>query len=606
MNEHIIELRPHQTKGIKLCRRAYRAGRSRVLAVAPTGAGKTILFCWIAASAVQRGGRVLVVVHRRELLGQTVKKMRDAGIDRVGVVQSGEQRDPDAPVQVASVQTLLARVASSARSMFGESGLPTATLLVLDECLPGSTLVGGRPICSLSEGDVVPSWNHERVMLEGRRVTHVFRNRPTSLMRVRTSRGTLVCTPNHPCFSPLRGYVMAKDLSVGEAIAGVFDSDVSHVRPAVLDVARVERLEVLEPGIDGTFDGVCRDGLVYNLEVDGNHNYFADSFLVHNCHHYVADKWAAVVAHYKAAKILGVTATPERGDGAPMGDMFETLLVLSSVRELTEAGYLVPCDVIAPPAKRRTNCEDPVDAYRRLAPGRKAVVFAASVKEAYALAGRYTRAGFPAVCIEGDMASDDRDSALARFAAGELVVIVNVSCLAEGWDCPSAEVCILARGCSHVGTYLQMVGRVLRCHPGKARALLIDLRGVVHKHGLPSADRMYSLDGKAISGDGEAPKKTCKACEVLSPIVARVCAACGVEFPPPPPEVSMKLSRVELAAVESTYFHEEFDAAVRRGSVKPAGYAAHRFVKKFGRFPAKFWREHGGPEERARSMVEAS
>jgi len=452
----VIELRPHQTRGIGLCRRSYRAGRSRVLAVAPTGAGKTILFCWIAASAVQRGGRVLVVVHRRELVGQTVAKMRDAGLARVGVVQSGERGDPDAPVQVASVQTLLARVARAGRSMFGDSGLPAATLLVLDEA-----------------------------------------------------------------------------------------------------------------------------------------------------HHYVADKWAAIAAHYKDAKILGVTATPERGDGAPLGDLFEELLPLASVRELTDAGYLVPCDVIAPPAKRRSNCEDPVDAYVRLAPGRKAVVFASSVKDAYELASRYAMAGFPAACIEGDMAADERDSALARFAAGELVVLVNVFVLTEGWDCPSAEVCILARGCSHVGTYLQMVGRVLRCHPGKTRALLIDLRGAVHKHDLPSADRTYSLEGRAISA-GEAPTKVCKACGVLSPIAARVCAACGAEFPPPPAEAPMLLSRVEAAAVESTFFGEQYEAAVRRGSTKPAGYAAHRFVEKYGRFPAKFWREHGGPEERSRSIAEAS
>lgn len=449
----MIELRPHQTAGIAGARREFRAGRRRVLAVAPTGAGKTILFCWIATEHVARGGRVLVIVHRRELVTQTVNKMRDAGITRVGLVQAGQRGDPDAPVQVASIQTLLAR-ASKPGTLLEDAGLPPATLVVFDEA-----------------------------------------------------------------------------------------------------------------------------------------------------HHYVSDKWKVIAQHYASSRILGVTATPERGDGTPLGDLFEVLVPIASVRELTEAGFLVPCDVVAPPKLRRTLSEDPVDAYVRLVPGKQAVVFAASVKDAYALAGRYTMAGYPAACVEGEMAADDRDRALARFAAGELRVLVNVFVLTEGWDCPSAEVCILARGCSHVGTYLQMVGRVLRIYPGKTRALLIDLRGVVHLHDLPAADRTYSLEGKAISGGGEAPLKTCKACEVMCPIGCRACPSCGAPFSSQSCEAPDRMSKIDKADVERTFYRREFDRAVARGSRKPAGFAAYRFGEKFGRFPAKFWREFGGPDERARAAT---
>lgn len=443
----MIELRPHQTKGIRLARDGFREGHRRVLVVLPTGGGKTILFCWIAASHVAKGGRVLVLVHRRELVTQTVNKMRDAGLERVGIVQAGERGDPDAPVQVASIQTLLART-KRAGSLIADDGMPPASLVVLDEA-----------------------------------------------------------------------------------------------------------------------------------------------------HHYVSEKWLTVAEKYPDAKVLGVTATPERGDGTPLGDLFDTLVPLASIPELTEAGYLVPCDVVAPPSRRKSNSEDPVDAYVRLAPGRPCVVFAASVKDAYELAGRFTMAGHAAAAIEGEMATEDRDTALLRFRNGELRVLVNVFVLTEGWDCPSAEVCLLARGCSHVGTYLQMVGRVLRPSPGKTRALLIDLRGVVHSHDLPGIERTYSLDGRPISGGGEAPLKTCKACAITCAIGCRTCPACGATFPPSSwVEPPAKLSKIEKAEVERTYFEQEYRRAVARGSGKPAGYAAHRFVAKFGRFPAKLWREYAPPK----------
>lgn len=456
----MISLRPHQTTGIRLARDAYRAGHRRVLVVAPTGAGKTLIFCWVAASHVAKGGRVLVVVHRRELVRQTVAKMRASGIDRVGVISAGERGDPDAPVQVGSIDTLLARLKNTGGLLGADESLPPATLLVLDEA-----------------------------------------------------------------------------------------------------------------------------------------------------HHYVADTWGTLPARYPTAKILGVTATPERGDGTPLGDLFDVLVPIATVRELTAAGWLVPCEVIAPPKKTRTDMLDPVEAYVRFGAGRQAVVFAPSVSAAYDLASRFTLAGHPAACVEGDMAAEDRDRVLSRFDARELRVVTNVFVLTEGWDSPGAEVCLLARGCGNVGTYLQMVGRVLRPSPdtGKTSALLIDLRGVVHKHDLPDADRTYSLDGRAISG-GDAPMKTCPACGLDCPTGCRTCPACHAEFPsrPPEPEAVLPLSRVARAEVERTYFVEQYERAMMHGSRKPAGYAAHRFGEKFGRFPAKFWREFGGPGERQPAQQEAS
>jgi superfamily II DNA or RNA helicase len=317
----------------------------------------------------------------------------------------------------------------------------------------------------------------------------------------------------------------------------------------------------------------------------------ASLVVIDEAHHFVAAEWGRVAQHYSTAKIVGVTATPERGDGTPLGDLFAELVPIVGVKELIDLGFLVPCDVVAPPKKTRCNSQTPLDAYLKHAAGRKAVVFAASVAEAYALAKEFTAAGHAAACVEGETPADDRDAILERFELGELQVVTNVYCLTEGWDCPSVEVCIVARGCSATGTWLQMIGRVLRPSPGKSTAIVIDLRGAVHEHGLPDDDRVFSLDGRAISV-GEAPVKTCPECEHVIPLSARVCPNCGNESAGSDREDDGErhdLIKISKKDRERGYFLEQLDLAHRRG-YRP-GWAAHRFQEKFKRFPAALWRE---------------
>ena len=109
-------------------------------------------------------------------------------------------------------------------------------------------------------------------------------------------------------------------------------------------------------------------------------------------------------------------------------------------------------------------------------------------------------------------------------------MICNVYVLTEGFDVPNAEVCMLARGAGHAGIYLQMVGRVLRPAPGKTEAILIDLPGCSHEHGMPTANRDYALSGRAISATG-ATLKVCPECGNTQLAGLRFCEDCGHEFP---------------------------------------------------------------------------
>ena len=118
-----IDLRWYQQRDVERLRQTFGRGRRSVLYVLPTGGGKTVLFCWLIRLAVERGGRVLVLVHRRELIRQASRSLTRLGVDH-GLICPGEPRI-ERPVQVASVQTIARRLGSYERDAF--------TLVVVDE-----------------------------------------------------------------------------------------------------------------------------------------------------------------------------------------------------------------------------------------------------------------------------------------------------------------------------------------------------------------------------------------------------------------------------------------------------------------------------------------
>lgn len=114
-------LRPYQDDGMRRVLAAFKEGARRILTIAPTGAGKTTLFSWLASRA---NGPVLILVHRRELARQAANRLREFGVD-FGTIMAGEKARPHARVQIASKDTLVRRL---------ERGhVPAAGLIVVDE-----------------------------------------------------------------------------------------------------------------------------------------------------------------------------------------------------------------------------------------------------------------------------------------------------------------------------------------------------------------------------------------------------------------------------------------------------------------------------------------
>lgn len=258
--------------------------------------------------------------------------------------------------------------------------------------------------------------------------------------------------------------------------------------------------------------------------------------LFDECHHVKARTWLKIADAYRQAWLLGLTATPERADGSPLGDVFDDLIVVASVSELTELGHLVPCRIWAPPTLLETGeiAVSPVDAYRQHGEDGKAIAFCSTLERANAVADEFNAAGITAATIHGDVSSEMRRQLLSWFRDGQLRVLVSVHVLTEGFDEPSASVAILERKPVHAGTYLQMVGRVLRPSPGKAHATLIDLCGSSLVHGTPSMERTYALNGKAISKPERDAIRQCPTCGgvfLFADITDGCCPQCGVALP---------------------------------------------------------------------------
>lgn len=310
----------------------------------------------------------------------------------------------------------------------------------------------------------------------------------------------------------------------------------------------------------------------------------ADLLVLDEAHHYVAEEWKALSQAYSGALTLGLTATPERQDGTPLGDIFERMVVAANYSELVRDGFLVSARVLQP-VKNLGNdlARDPVDAWFEHSGGERTFLFTLRVATAETYAQRFRDRGVRAEVIHANTPKRDRDEALQRFRSGITKVLCNVNTLTEGVDVPEAGVALLARSFGHVGGYLQVVGRVLRSSPGKADALVIDLCGSTLRYGMPTNDRVYSLKGRPISGEG--PEGGGGGPGELKQEIRNVdlVPAPGSARATPEPVLAQVVDDAERRAE----FHRLRDLA-RKHRMRD-GFAAAKYREKYGEWPREEW-----------------
>lgn len=373
--------------------------------------------------------------------------------------------------------------------------------------------------------------------------------------------------------------------------------------------ARFGHLDVgiVAPGVDAQPHARIQVGTVQTLLARGVR---PDVSLVifDEAHHYAAKDWAELFAHYSNAKLLGLTATPERQDGKPLGDLFDALVVGAKYSELLRDGFLTPCAVYQPPhAMEGDFAQDPLVAYQRYAEGSQAFVFCTSVEAAETLATRFNEAGIVARCIEAKTPKDMRKARIAAFRRGELRVITNVNTMTEGVDVPQARTVILVRPFRHVGAFLQAGGRVLRPHESKPHALIIDLVGATLVHGFPTDDREYSLDGEGIKRAGTPPLTICGSCHRGYPSRPGGCPFCGY-VAPEQEKILPKIWDLELKAVFAGEL-TPLDAKAReykrlRELGRKRGWALYAVQKEYQKLFAELPKITDATEEEQRAEFE--
>lgn len=271
-------------------------------------------------------------------------------------------------------------------------------------------------------------------------------------------------------------------------------------------------------------------------------------------HHCAAKTWSTIAAEYPKAYRLGLTATPERLDGKGLREWFKIMIEGPKVRALIDEGYLADYRLFIPPggidvsgvhtqmgdfnirelaaaADKPTITGCAVEHYQKLVPGRKALVFAVSIAHSMHVVEQFRAAGIYAEHIDGKMPNWQRQTAIAKFAAGEVEVLSNCELVGEGFDVPDLEVAILLRPTQSTTLYLQQVGRALRPAPGKEWAVILDHAGNASRHGFPDAERSWKLDGRTKAerkADAEAIKvSSCPHCfAAMKPGLER-CPHCG-------------------------------------------------------------------------------
>ncbi|MFC6686315.1 DEAD/DEAH box helicase [Jhaorihella thermophila] len=284
-----------------------------------------------------------------------------------------------------------------------------------------------------------------------------------------------------------------------------------------------------------------------------------DLLVIDEAHHAIADSYRRIVDRVRdanpEARVLGVTATPNRGDRKGLREVFDNVADQVRLGELIASGHLVPprtfvidVGVRAQLQKVRKTAldfdmgevagimdcapvtDEVIRHWRDKAAGRPTIVFCSTVAHAAHVAEAFNAAGIPAGLIHGDLAADERRNILAAHASGEIAVLVNVSVLTEGFDHPPTSCVILLRPSSCKSTMIQMVGRGLRTvdpeeHPGivKTDCVVLDFGTSSLMHGTLEQD--VDLDGREVSGT--APTKTCPECEAEIPLGARECPLCG-------------------------------------------------------------------------------
>lgn len=241
---------------------------------------------------------------------------------------------------------------------------------------------------------------------------------------------------------------------------------------------------------------------------------------IDEAHHALANNYQKLWDLYPNSKKLGVTATPCRMNHKGFLDLFETLVTSMPIKEFIRQCYLSPYKYYSLRSNsivqktidgleldsfgeyKESSMSEKMDvgkiraqllkSYKRLANGKKGIIYAINIAHAKHICDEYSTAGYNTVCIDSNTKSTERKDLINKFKNGKIDIIVNVDIFSEGFDCPDIEFIQLARPTRSLVKYLQQVGRGLRPTEGKEHCIILDNVGMYSRFRLPDARRHWN------------------------------------------------------------------------------------------------------------------
>ena len=359
-----------------------------------------------------------------------------------------------------------------------------------------------------------------------------------------------------------------------------------------------------------------------------------DLIIIDEAHHAPSKTWSKIIDTFKTAYVIGVTATPCRGDGKPLCDFFDTLVYGPSVSTLITRGFLSEYVVYRPPLpvnfsdvkikfgdyqlteieekmNKRSITGDVIEHYKKLSYGLPAICFCTTVAHAESVAMQFIEAGIPASSIDGSQDFKTRDWKIGSLANGKIKVLCSCDVISEGTDIPVVTTAILLRPTQSMGLYLQQVGRAGRIHKDKKFAIILDHVGNSIRHGLPDEERIWSLtenvqvQRKERNADGGIKIRQCTKCFRVHEI-APECPYCGYIYKVEDRTPEMVAGDLEIAKREEAkkIAEEKKEFKRDRGSAKSIDDLVAVGIKRgYSPFNARKWAEHvvaGRKAKRAR------
>lgn len=309
-----------------------------------------------------------------------------------------------------------------------------------------------------------------------------------------------------------------------------------------------------------------------------------DAIFFDEAHRATAASYRRIRKENPKASVIGLTATPWRLDGSPLGDVFDEIHVAAGPSELSMDGFIAsPVTYGLPLEKARALTKgvkgkreysdeqlanamtkkslmgDTIAEWKRLSGGAPTIAFAVNHRHASKLHARFKAAGVRTEYMSKALIANHgaREKMLARLVSGKTQIVINVDVLSEGVDFPSVKCILLVRPTKSLTKFLQQVGRA--CRPfNEQRPIIIDHAGNCWRFGLPQEEREWALSGRAKETSGEAPVKVCPECQAMIPARCEICPECAAEQP-----ISAREREEQEAELERLRLKEEKLAAAR-------------------------------------------